>query len=271
MKIVKSLVIGVGALTLLSVVSLLRSHSVSGAPSASPAACRQQIIEAMSDTHDEYRARVFGAREDADGKFSVLTGGFASSAQTGILETKERLSSELIEPVVESYRVLGCRMNAICLAMKRSFDLNAGTTITVKQLGCKDQSGKTFGSCSFTEDALTQLDRVSLEHECDRLTSQSMKTERSVLQLAFSYDSGYRGLLQLSGMIDWFQGEFPSEVLQPIRDMVNLLGKMHEVPCFVGQCDNPDISGSANSSSSNSFSSSSYSFSSSSSFSTPGL
>lgn len=242
MRLLKSITIGVGAIVFLMIVVLSDADAVRGAPPASTNACYRQIVEAMSAVHDEFRAVVFGSRKDNDGKFTVLTGGFSAKEQKGILETKERLSSELIEPVVESYRVLQCRMSAICEAMKRSYEVNGGTTITVKQLGCSDRTGQSFDQCSFIESGMTQQDVTNLVTECRGLVIRSMEIERSILQLAFSYDSGYRALLQLSGMVDWFQGDFPDEVLKPIRDMVNLLGKMHEIPCFIGQCDRPDTS-----------------------------
>jgi hypothetical protein len=55
-----------------------------------------------------------------------------------------------------------------------------------------------------------------------------------------AYDSGYRSLLQLSGMVDWMLEGFPTETVKAVSDMVNMLGKLHQIPCFIGQCDNPD-------------------------------
>ncbi len=267
-------IIGAIVIVLLGVTVFSNADSVRGAPPVSTTACYGQIVEAMASVHDEFRAVVFGSRKDNDGKFTVLTGGFSQAEHVGILETRERLSSELVEPTVESYRVLRCRMSAVCEAMKASYEVNGGSTLTVKQLGCSDQTGRSFDQCSFKESGMTQQDVTNLATECKRLVIKSLETERAALHLAFSYDSGYRALLQLSGMVDWFQGDFPDEVLKPIRDMVNLLGKLHEIPCFIGQCDRPDTSilSTSSSSSSTSFSSSSsssLSFSSSSSF--PGL
>ncbi len=250
MTFFKPIAIGMIATIFFGVALLSHADSVRGAPPATTSACYGQIVEAMGAVHDEFRAIVFGSREDNDGNFTVLTGGFSEEEHTGILEMKERLSSELVEPVVESYRVLQCRMSAVCEAMKRSYNVNGGTTLTVKQLGCRDQTGQSFDQCSFIESGMTEQDVTNLVTECRGLVIRSMEAERSVLQLAFSYDSGYRALLQLSGMVDWFQGDFPDEVLKPIRDMVNLLGKMHEIPCFIGQCDRPDTSVLSSSSSS---------------------
>ncbi len=258
MKIRRFITIGSGMMTLLSIVIVSSVDTVRSAPLATTTACYEQVSKAMSGVHDEFRAVVFGSREDNDGKFTVLTGGFSQAEHVGILETRERLSSELVEPTVESYRVLRCRMSAVCEAMKASYEVSGGSTLTVKQLGCSDQTGRSFDQCSFKESGMTQQDVTNLATECKRLVIKSLETERAALHLAFSYDSGYRALLQLSGMVDWFQGDFPDEVLKPIRDMVNLLGKLHEIPCFIGQCDRPDTSvlSSSSSSTSTSFSSS---------------
>ncbi len=217
-------------------------ESVRGADATTPDDCRRHVIDRMSIIHDEYRSRIFGARENEEGDFEVLTGGLASQTGTGIMETKARLTSELVWPAVESYRILRCRTNAICLAMKQSFDVNAGTSLTIKQLGCAEQTIDSYPSCSFVDTGFLPTDRMGLEAECSGMSESSLSAEKAVLKLAFAYDSGYRSMLQTAGIIDWLQGDFPDRVLTPIRDMVNMLGKLHEIPCFIGQCDRPDTS-----------------------------
>lgn len=235
--------IGFTMVALVSVVFFaMRPSEVRSADDASPEGCRKFIIDQMSVIHDEFRAHIFGARENNNGDIEGLTGGFASKSRTGILETKQRLTSELVAPAVESYRVLRCRTNAVCLAMKQSFDVDGGTDITVKQLGCADEPLVSAPVCSFTTTVMLPTDRLNLESECAGMTETSLSAERAVLKLAFSYDSGYRSMVQMAGMIDWFQGDFPDLVLGPIRDMVGMLGKLHQIPCFIGQCDRPDTS-----------------------------
>lgn len=235
----KSIAIGFAFLSSLTFIASIGIEPVRSAPDVTVEGCRARVLSEMGDVRDEYRAHVFGARKVSSTRADILTGGSVKDPVKGILETKGRLTSELVSPAVESYRVLRCRMHAVCLTMQHSFDLNPNTSVQISDLGCADRSMRSYGECSFTQTAFTGTDRSALESECGSLFTQSMKTERSVLLLAFGYDSGYRSGLQLSGMIDWFQGDFPDEVLKPIRDMVSMLGKLHEIPCFIGQCDLP--------------------------------
>ncbi len=206
--------------------------------------CRVRIVDEMSLVQNEYRAHIFGSRKDRDNKFTVLTGGETNAQYRGIFETKGRLSSELIWPLVESYRVLRCRSTAVCEAAKQSFGVT-NQMLNIRPIGCARQQILSYNECSFagSDNGVPQSDVVGVQQECGVLVGESLKVERSVLKLAVSYDSGYRAALQLGGMINWMQEDFPTKVLKPVRDMINLLGKLHEIPCFIGQCDSPDTSG----------------------------
>lgn len=208
----------------------------------SEVACRGRVVKELGATHDEFRAHIFGARRDRAGGVTVVTGGSADAPVVGVLETKGRLSSELIAPVVDSYRVLRCRSTAVCLAMQRSFDGGRGP-LTIEPLGCMPTTVPIFNECRLAgSDASLQQTQQALIDACATLVGRSLKAERAVLTAALSYDSGYRATVQIGGMIDWMQQILPSAAIKPIRDMLSLLGKLHEIPCFIGQCDRPDTS-----------------------------
>jgi hypothetical protein len=208
--------------------------------------CRDRIVNEMSSAHDEFRSYVFGSRVDTDGNFTVLTGGQADGERKGILETKERLTSELVPPLVESYRVLRCHSLMVCEVLRQSLGVQGGG-VTVRPLGCGERTFERFGECYLAgtpsvggyANAGSGLDASSLAAYCQQLVEDSLRFERATLQLAVGYDSGYRAMLQLSGMMDWIQADLPAVILQPLRDMMGLLGKLHQIPCFIGQCDYP--------------------------------
>ena len=232
--------LGIGCAVLIAAVVSEKTDVVHGQTTVSTAGCRNRVVDEMSKVHDEYRAHIFGARKNRNGDFEVLTGGLASQTGTGIMETKARLTSELVWPAVESYRILRCKTGAICFAMKDSFFADQDAQLTIRQLGCTDETITSYPECAFADAGLMQSPADDLTSECQTLNDTSLDMERAVLHLAFAYDSGYRSILQLAGMIEWFQGDFPDTVLGPIRDMVGMLGKLHEIPCFIGQCDHPD-------------------------------
>jgi hypothetical protein len=208
--------------------------------------CRDRIVNEMSAIHDEYRSYVFGTRSDRDGEYTILTGGKADEERVGILEMHGRLTSEFVPPLVESYRALRCRMLDVCQVMKRSIQQKGGD-VTVRTLGCDEEKIPLYSECFLSGDSTTgstdAADTTEAAMElvtyCDQLTLETLHFERSALFLAVGYDSGYRASAQLAGMMDWIQSDVPSAVLRPLRDMVNLLGRLHQIPCFIGQCDYP--------------------------------
>ncbi len=208
--------------------------------------CFKRIASEMVSIHDEWRSRLFGSREDSDGTIISLTGGEVDEVRAGIFETKGRLTSEFIEPIMESYRVYRCRTLAVCEITARSFDVDGGD-FDLKILGCAERNIERYGECYFAGVAETtsgsgkqQEAATSTLRRCQDLATETLAGERAVVRLAVAYDAGYRSLLQLAGMVDWMLEGFPTETVKAISDMVNMLGKLHQIPCFIGQCDNPD-------------------------------
>lgn len=216
--------------------------TITAAPTAGT--CRTRVVRELTAIHDEYRAHVFGTRVDRDGKNSVLTGGFSDQPQVGILETQQRMTSELVGPLVDSYRVLRCRSLTICEIMTRSINAK-DTDTTVRPLGCVEVTRPLYGECYLSGTpapdepgtAGSLGDSFQLEAFCKQVVSDTLTYEQSALGLAVGYDTGYRSTLQIAGMMDWMQEDLVTSSLEPIRNMVNLLGKLYQIPCFIGQCD----------------------------------
>ena len=204
--------------------------------------CRAKIGDEFAKIHDEYRAHIFGARKNAKvSGFSVLSGGYASSEMKGILEAKGRMSSELVQPLVKSYRTLSCKMLEVCRALSDSL-YTKDAMLQVDVLGCEPVQVPRFAECSLVGDASISNSyeaAISIQSECDSIVGDTLAAERAALKTAVAYDSGYRSLLQFAGMMDWMQDHLSEQALRPLRDMIGLLGKLHQIPCFIGQCDNP--------------------------------
>ncbi len=208
--------------------------------------CFGRIVSEMVSVHDEWRSRLFGSRRGTDGTIIALTGGETDQERQGIFETRNRLTSELIEPIIDSYRVYRCRTLAVCQIAAKSFEIDGGS-LDLKLLGCAAQNVERYPECYFAGDASALQNNAKLQSEetgtlrnCQQLATETLASERAVLKLAVAYDSGYRSLLQLSGIVDWMLQGFPTETIRVISDMVNMLGKLHQIPCFIGQCDNPN-------------------------------
>lgn len=222
------------------------SRPVTAGPTSGPDLCRQRLVSEIVKVHDEARAHIYGSRADRNGTFTVLTGGSYTKEVTGILETRARLTSELVPPIVQSYRTLRCKLTAVCEALSASLQLKDGVT-TVRTLGCEPIDIARYPECMLSADPNdpgtgSLSDVTDLKSECSTLVTQTLASERSALRLAVAYDSGYRAMLQFAGMMEWMLHDLPLSAVAPVRDMVNMLGRLHQIPCFVGQCDNPDTS-----------------------------
>jgi hypothetical protein len=245
----KRLVATLSSLALLLIVLLeTRPHAVAANVSGDEQ-CRNRVLNELTLLRDEERAVIFGSRKDADGKFKVLTGGNDTKERKGILETKERLTSELVEPIVESYKTYRCKAVAVCSVVGTSLRVKGGDA-DIDVLGCKPQTLPRYNECFISPDVSnpddesgTKEDIAQMQAECDSFVEDSLAAERAVLRLAVAYDTGYRSTLQFAGMMDWMMEDLPTRAVRPLRDMVNMLGKLHEIPCFIGQCDNPDTTG----------------------------
>lgn len=232
------------------ILSLLTPHVALAAGSSE--ACYQRMASELTVRHDEFRSRLFGSRRDPAGDFAVLTGGQTDAERKGIFETKRRLTSELIEPLVESYRVYKCRSLAVCKVLEESYAKSApaGDPLNVDLLGCAPETLTRYPECYLAgtagsigaPDAELQADAVSLSERCDNLVTKTLAAERAALRLAVAYDTGYRSLLQVAGMMEWMLSSFPVQAVKAVSDMVNMLGKLHQIPCFITQCDNPERS-----------------------------
>jgi hypothetical protein len=177
----------------------------------------------------------------------VLTGGKAFEERVGIFETPKRLTSELISPLVESYRTLQCTMENVCAIALGSLQKKGKETVESAILGCKTVTQPRYEECSLSlqddvnkkTDELSQIDALDIQAQCARWVESSLAAERAVLKLAVSYDSGYRSMLQSAGMIEAVSAGAEAKNIRPIQSLVNILGKLHQIPCFISQCDQP--------------------------------
>lgn len=199
-----------------------------------------------------FRLHLYGGRKNDAGNVSVLTAGRMEpgpSPIAGIFEIRGRLTSELIDPLVESYRVLRCRALEVCNVMRQSQQYQSGN-VEVRILGCAPETYTRMDECYLATPATpsssassnnpgTTGEAAALTEQCGVMATGMLAEERAALFLAVGYDSGYRSLLQVSGMMDWMLEAFSTESIRGLRDMVNMLGKLHQIPCFIGQCDSP--------------------------------
>lgn len=230
---------------LIGVFLLFAAPQTSLAQNGSEFQCRKTISERLAEEHMYYRRALFGSTgsvvvESGSG-FSVLrTGGFAPpEKEYGIFETPERLTSELVEPITEAYRTFRCRSVSVCELFLKSATSETATDVTIETLGCMPLERTTMTECYVGDKASTIS--VNLEQFCQDVVKDTLALERRILHLAVAYDTGYRALLQFTGIFDAFLVEAPKRTFTVLREMVALLGRLHQIPCFTAHCDMPPM------------------------------
>ncbi len=230
----------------------------------SVALCRARMTDDLTVEHDTFRAHMFGTVPLASSSSSssnssssssssssamhvVRGGGSVSRAYTGILERKGRLTSELIGPLVESYRVYRCRSYRVCAVLEASIprsDQSDRSEVELSALGCDTQKtvkAPPYPECYFagTNPGIQQTlsDGLALVSECNRLVEASLTMERNALKTAVAYHGGYVSGLQFAGIVQHMVNAIRVSTLLPIRQMMTALGALHQIPCFIAQCD----------------------------------
>jgi hypothetical protein len=108
----------------------------------------------------------------------------------------------------------------------------------VEPLGCLERELPSMNLCTYTGER-SIIHEQELNAYCTDVMNKTLPAERSALTLAVAYDANYRSDVQTIGMFDSFLKLLPVYLFRPLQQMVGLLGKIHQVPCFLTQCDMP--------------------------------
>ncbi len=212
-------------------------------PAAHEETCKEQVTNRLSAVIDEYHQILYGstgASLTSDQQTVLRLGGTRPPPdKAGIFETKGRMTSELIPPLLESYRVLRCNMRSVCEQLKGTLETGKSPEqMKVEPLGCLERELPGMSLCTYTGNR-SIIHEQELNAYCTDVMNKTLPAERSALTLAVAYDANYRSNVQTIGMFDSFLKLLPVYLFRPLQQMVGLLGKIHQVPCFLTQCDMP--------------------------------
>lgn len=217
--------------------------SISQAQIVENKACETQLYERLRIEQDTYRQALYGSTgsngEDDRTTYVRTRGTVSGKDEIGIFENKYRLTSELVEPALESYRSLRCRLEAVCMTLKASMKSTEISHI-IQPLGCLSSEALTMDACHLAGEGVIET-QIELQRACEDIVSTTLEVERSALRLAVSYDAGYRWIVQLTGMFDAALEKVPAQTFSVLRQTLGLLGKLHQIPCFLTQCDMPPV------------------------------
>ncbi len=260
------------AIGLIAVLLLLQRNNALAQQTASADACRETMINALAREQREFRSVVFGetTAEDAaighvrydneanawrkvgDNQWQSVGEGFANTTwsntlmdqraefaeRRGIFDTQRTLTSELIPYLLQSYRALQCRSNAVYEVAKQSFSKsgNQAEDITVQPLGCIEFETQTYPTCHFSQTGELQGSQANSIASFPTVVRDMLNREAAVLKFAVEYDAAYRSLLQFSGNFDLFIREFRWPLTGTLRDAAAVIGQVNRIPCFLSSC-----------------------------------
>jgi hypothetical protein len=151
-------------------------------------------------------------------------------ARRGIVEWRKTPTSDLIPSMVQSFRALQCKLQAVCLASTASQSAGDKETVKVQPDGCLEFEIKTMTACQ------TPNFGQAGAGSCNTVSDAILAREEKMLQLIVSYDAAYRTLLQFSGTFEGFLADFRFPLLDPIWQMVRTMGALDNLSCFLAQC-----------------------------------
>jgi hypothetical protein len=150
----------------------------------------------------------------------------------GLMEQRRTPTSDLLPPLLQSYRALQCRLRAVCGLSRASRAPSDGLSpLVIETDGCLAVSFRPLPQCvpaSILESGFGS---------CDDAVAGIMEREGRLLHLLVAYDAAYRSLLQFGGAFEGFLRDVQLPLLQPLWQAVRVLGSLDNLPCFLSQCD----------------------------------
>lgn len=156
----------------------------------------------------------------------------ANRSWKGILETKGVLTSELVEPLAQSYRALTYRLAMVCNGIQASFASEETGPIAVPVEGGRTFQMESIASCRATQSSESAQDTA----HCEQMANDILEREAAVLKFIVAYDASTRTLLQYSGVVDAALENFQTDLLTPLEQAMSILEQLSRIPCFVAQC-----------------------------------
>lgn len=240
--------------------------------------CRQQVHSQSAIEHRLFRSTIFGEPEAEqarighvtfstagdswvktdDNTWESLAEGFETTswsdaqienqtavpARQGILQTRRVATSDLVPPVVNNLRTFDCRLRTYCALVQQSaLQSTDVTSFTIELPGCPRQELERIEACSPTTNAVEQNSISDVVNYCNSVSEDILNREKRLLAMSIEYDAAYRSTLQFAGSFDQFIAQLRFPLKNTIAQVVNVLGSLQRIPCFLSSCaDYPIVS-----------------------------
>lgn len=173
----------------------------------------------------------------------------------GIFESQKATTSDLIPPLLQSFRAYQCRLAAVCEAARKalstpasdqsssdesssdesSSDESSSDANTISIPGCEDIDVAPLTSCQPTP-LFTLTDTATLNTYCAPLLTKLTTYDESQLLYLIHYDAASRSLRQFAGYLEPFLRLVHFPIQTPVRQASQFLQNWSRIPCFEPYC-----------------------------------
>ncbi|MFA6523727.1 MAG: hypothetical protein WCS85_05160 [Candidatus Peribacteraceae bacterium] len=196
-------------------------------------------------------------RTTAFDPLSVISKSSSSSpaVRSGIFETQQATTSELIPALLQSFRAFECRVETVCESAERALYLAAESDSSVSTTPGKGVPGCRMGlapvdplpvSCRPT--LLTILpDLLQARGYCEPAKEELLRFEEQELAFLVHYDAAHRSLRQFGGYLEPLYEIVRFPFLTPLRETAQFMNIWNRIPCFEPYCSQERASSSSKS------------------------
>lgn len=165
-------------------------------------------------------------------------------------------TSDLVPYLTANYSSLSCRLHLVCGRVRQAAMLGSGgVLLPFRPLGCSrywtvrtrtsvsaEERPQVPRECSpltatgaVRQDAQAEL--TGMVAACQDLEQAILQEERALLETLTVVDASARTLRPLLAELRAVLGVTLSELLAPLRDLLEQMSVVHTVPCLLSQCD----------------------------------
>ncbi|MDD4319596.1 MAG: hypothetical protein PHW10_04720 [Candidatus Peribacteraceae bacterium] len=178
--------------------------------------------------------------ETAPDPLAPDTGIDPSEGRTGILQTQRALTSDIIPPLLQSFRAFQCRALTVCEAADKATgspkkDGDSASQSSLQAIGCRPMDPAPLPLCRPTP-VWTFVDTVAMRSYCAPVAEELIRYEESLLGYLAHEDAAHRSLRQFGGNFEPILRMLDFSFLTPLDQASQFLGRFSRLPCFLPYC-----------------------------------
>lgn len=197
--------------------------------------------DAMTDDEMDRKTASDPLRDIAAEREQGITSGATEETPAirhGILESQQALTSDLLPPILQSFRAFQCRAAAACEGIGRVAASGEASTETMQITipGCETLPVKPVQSCRPSPLINDWNDLSVIRAHCDPVMRTMVRYQEAQLAFLTHEDAAHRTLRQFAGYLEPMLQRLRFPFVSPLRQVADFLNRWSHVPCFLPYC-----------------------------------